>query len=137
MISATISTEIQFYQLDPMKVVWHGNYAEFFEQARSRLLTKLKYNYAEMEASGYLWPVIKMEIKYVKPLVLGQKINVTATLVEFEQRMRIKYLIVDADSGQRLTKAQTIMVAVNAETGQMCFSSPQILLDKVAEWPAG
>ncbi|MBV1961515.1 MAG: acyl-CoA thioesterase [Immundisolibacteraceae bacterium] len=137
MISATITTEIQFYHLDPMKVVWHGNYPEFFEQARSRLLTRLNYNYAEMEASGFLWPIVTMEIKYVRPLVLGQKISVTATLIEFEQRMKIRYLIVDADSGQRLTKAVTTMVAVDEKSGQMCFGSPQIFLDKVAQWSAG
>ena len=137
MISATITTEIQFYQLDPMKVVWHGNYPQFFEQARSALLTRLQYNYAEMEQSGYLWPIVKMDIKYVKPLTLGQEIEVTATLKEFEQQMKISYLITDSATGQRMTKAMTTMVAVEESTGQMCFGSPQIFLDKVAACSAG
>lgn len=136
-ISASIITEIQFFHLDPMKVVWHGNYPQFFEEARSALLSKLQYNYAEMEASGYLWPIVKMQIKYVKPLILGQQIKVIATLKEFEQQMKIDYLIEDASSGQRMTRGTTTQVAIDHASGKMCFGSPQLLLDKVAAWPAG
>ena len=40
MISAEISTQAQFYDLDPMQIVWHGNYARYLEQARCALLDK-------------------------------------------------------------------------------------------------
>jgi hypothetical protein len=59
--SAEIALKIQFYDLDPMQVVWHGNYARYFEQARCALLDSIGYNYPEMKASGYAWPVIDMQ----------------------------------------------------------------------------
>ncbi len=49
MISASVSETIQFYHLDPMNVVWHGNYVQFFENARCALLDQIDYNYHQMD----------------------------------------------------------------------------------------
>ncbi|HXP98091.1 MAG TPA: acyl-CoA thioesterase [Telmatospirillum sp.] len=130
MISAEVVIQAQFYDLDPMQVVWHGNYARFLEQARCALLDRIAYNYPEMQASGYVWPIVDMRIKYVRPIRFGDQIVVTATLAEFENRLKIDYRISDA-AGQVLTKAHTIQVAVKADSGEMLLESPAILLEKI------
>ena len=71
MVEAEVVVKAQFYDLDPMGVVWHGHYARFMEQARCELLDKIGYNYEEMRDSGYLWPIVDMHIKYVRPIELG------------------------------------------------------------------
>lgn len=134
MISANITIKAQFYHLDPMEIVWHGNYVRFFEQARCELLDKLNYNYAQMRDSGYAWPVVDMRIKFVRSIIFGQQVIVTATLKEFENRMKIDYLITDSETGEKLTKGFTVMVAVEVETKEMCFASPQVFIDKVAAY---
>ena len=131
MISAETEITAQFYDLDPMQVVWHGNYVRFFEQARGILLDKIDYNYPEMERSGYLWPIVDMRIKFVRPVRYQQKISVEATLVEYENRLKIKYLCRDVASGEVLTKAHTIQVAVTAGTQELNLESPPVLRDKV------
>ena len=131
MISASVAETIQFYHLDPMNVVWHGNYVQFFENARCALLDRIDYNYPQMDESGYLWPIVDMRVKYVRPCRFGQKIKITATLKEYENRLKIDYLISDADSGEKLTKGFTIQVAVEKATGEMLFASPQCLIDKL------
>jgi acyl-CoA thioester hydrolase len=55
--------------------------------------------------------------------------------VEWEQRLRIEYVITDAVSGARLSKGSTTQVAVNIATGEMCFASPPILLEKLGLTP--
>ncbi len=131
MISAEALIEAQFYDLDPMQVVWHGNYARFLEQARCVLLNRIGYNYPEMAASGYVWPIVDLRLKYVRPVRFGQRIRVVATLVEYENRVRIDYRITDAESGETLTKAQTTQVAVEVASEQLCLESPAVLVDKV------
>ena len=131
MISADVTVKAQFYDLDPMQVVWHGNYARFLEQARCALLDKIAFNYREMSESGYIWPVVDLRIKYVRPIRFGQEIKVTATMVEYENRIRISYRLVDVASGETVTKAQTIQVAVDAATNELCFESPPVLREKV------
>jgi acyl-CoA thioester hydrolase len=131
MIATTVNIKVQFYDLDPMQVVWHGNYLRFLEQARCALLDHIGYNYVEMSQSGYLWPIVDVRLKYVKALRFAQEIQVRAELVEYENRLRIDYRISDGATGQILTKAHTIQVAVDAKTEELCLVSPPILLEKV------
>jgi len=123
--------DIPFFDADPMGVVWHGNYVKYFELARHDLLNKFDYGYIEMDKSGYHWPVVDLRLKYVKPARFGQKIRVTATLKEFENRLKVEYAIHDSKSGERLCKGHSIQVAVDKATGEMCYESPRILLQRL------
>ena len=127
----SIDLEIPFHDVDMMEVVWHGHYAKYFEIARCALLEKINFNYPQMRDSGYAWPVIDLRIRYVKPAVFGQVITVNATIVEWENRLKIDYLIIDKDTGARLVKGHSIQVAVDMQTKAMCFESPKILFEKL------
>ena len=131
MISADVIVKAQFYDLDPMQVVWHGNYARFLEQARCALLDKIGFNYVEMSETRYIWPIVDMRIKYVRPIRFAHEIRVTATMVEYENRIKIDYRITDPATGEILTKAQTTQVAVERATNEVCFESPTELTERV------
>jgi acyl-CoA thioester hydrolase len=128
---ASVDLDIPFHDVDMMEVAWHGHYAKYFEIARCAVLEQIDYNYPQMRASGYAWPVIDLRIRYVKSAVFGQKITVTASIVEWENRLKINYLITDKRTNLRLTKGYSIQVAVNMQTREMCFESPRILLEKL------
>ena len=128
---AEVEFAVQFYDLDPMEVVWHGNYAKYFEVARCALLDQVHYNYAEMKASGFAWPVIDMQVKYLQPLTFGQAAIVRAEIVEWEHWLKIEYVIRDKATGMRLTKATTRQVAVDISTKLMSLQSPPILLERL------
>ncbi len=114
-----------------MEVVWHGNYARFLEQARCALLDLIDYNYPEMEKSGFAWPIVEMRTKYVRPIRFGQEFVVAATLVEYENRLRIDYRIRDRLTGEVLTKATTTQVAVRIGNGELQLESPAALTDRM------
>jgi len=129
--SADVEIQVQFYDLDPMEVVWHGNYVKYLEVARCALLDKIGHNYAAMLEAGYAWPVIDMQLRYVRGAVFGQTINVRASLVEWENRLKVNYLITDLASGERLTRASTVQVAVEIATREMQLASPKVFTDAV------
>ncbi len=131
MIAAESLIRVEFFDLDPMEVVWHGNYARYLEIARCELLNRIGYNYPQMAESGYLWPIVDMRIKYVGPARFGQQLRVGATLAEWENRLKIDYRITDAETGAILTKAHTIQVAVDAVTKELLLECPPVLTDKV------
>ncbi|HEY0061246.1 MAG TPA: thioesterase family protein [Telluria sp.] len=133
---AETEIEIQFYDLDPMQIVWHGNYVKYLEVARCALLDQIAYNYNQMKDSGFAWPVIDMNLRYIGSAVFGQRIKLRAEIVEYEHRLKIDYLITDAASGKRLTRASTSQVAVDIATGEMCFVSPAILFEKLGVTPS-
>lgn len=136
MISAEVTITVPFYDIDSLNIVWHGNYVKYLELARCELLNTIGYNYAQMKASGYIWPVIDLQLRYIEPIIFNQKIKIHATLIEYQNRLKINYLITDAETGRRLTKASTTQVAVNMDTNEMCFESPDVLLKKLRELSA-
>ena len=130
-----IEVKPAFFDLDPMAVVWHGNYVKFFEYARSALLQKFNYDYEEMRASGYLWPVVDMRIKYMRPASLHQPLTVRAEITEYESRLRVDFLIRNALTGEKMTKGYTIQVAVDAQTMEMQYVCPKILWERLGVSP--
>ena len=120
-----------FHDLDPMGVVWHGNYLKYLELARCALLQRFDYDYGQMRDSGYFWPIVDLRTKYVRPARGNQRLKVRAEIVEWENRLKIAYRIRDAQSGEVLTRAHTIQVAVDIATGEMCYASPAILLTRL------
>lgn len=128
---ASVELDIPFHDVDMMEVAWHGHYARYLEIARCKLFDQIDYNYPQMRASGYAWPVIDMRIRYVQPLLFQQRVRVTAWVAEWENRLRLQYVIEDATSGARLTKAHTDQVAVDMQTREMLLASPAILLAKL------
>ena len=131
MISAQAPYQVQFFDLDPLNVMWHGNYPRLLELGRCALMEKIGYSYREMAQSGHLWPIVDLQIKYVRPLRLAMTVTIEAVLIEFENQLRIRYRVTNAESGEVLTKAETRQVAVRANSGEMCLESPEILTKSV------
>ena len=122
---------VPFFDIDTMNVVWHGHYVKYLEVARCALLDTLGHNYTTMLESGYAWPVIDMQLRYVRGATFGQTITVRASLVEWENRLKVNYLISDKATGERLTRASTVQVAVEIASREMQLASPKIFTDAV------
>jgi acyl-CoA thioester hydrolase len=131
MKTAEVIIDVPFFDVDAMQVVWHGNYVKYLEVARCELLRSFNYDYLDMQASGYMWPIVDLSVKYVGSALFARKIKVQARLKEWENRLRIDYLITDVETGKKLTKASTIQVAIDISSMQMCFESPAVLFDKL------
>jgi acyl-CoA thioester hydrolase len=131
LLTHVVEIEIPFHDCDPINVVWHGNYPRYLEVARCELLRLFDYDYPQMHESGYAWPIVDMQIKYVASAVFTQKIKVAAYLKEYENRLRIDYVITDSLTNKRLTKASTTQVAVEVSSKEMQFESPAILFNKL------
>lgn len=130
-LSASAIVEVPFHDVDAMHVCWHGHYLKYFEMGRAALLRRFNYDYPEMQASGFVWPVVEAHLKYVRPARYGQRLEVRAQLLEHENRLKIGYEIFDCASHTRLTKGYTIQVAVHAATQELQFVSPPVVLEKL------
>ena len=123
--------EIPFHHLDPMKIVWHGHYWEYLEQARRDLLRKIEYDYPTMEELGHAWPIIESHCRYIKPITSQMKIRIETQMIEFEYRLKINYLIFDDQTNTRLCKASTTQVAFDLKRQEMCIGSPDVFLKRL------
>jgi acyl-CoA thioester hydrolase len=132
-LKADVEIQVPFHDVDGMHVVWHGHYYKYFEVARTKLLQSIDYDVHEMKASGYSWPIVETNCKYVRPIVYDQLIQVSAKIQEYENRLKIIYRISDAKTDEKLATGHTTQVAVDMKNNEMCFVSPKILLKKVEE----
>ncbi|MDE2140675.1 MAG: acyl-CoA thioesterase, partial [Gammaproteobacteria bacterium] len=131
---AQVGIEVPFQDVDLMQVVWHGNYFRYFEAARAALLRKINYDYPEMQASRYLWPIVELKARFVQPMRYAQRIQVRAELQEWESRLKIAYRVQDAASGKRLSSGYTIQCAVDARSGELQLVSPPVLRERLKEY---
>jgi acyl-CoA thioester hydrolase len=77
--------------------------------------------------------VIDLQLRYVRGAIFGQRLNVRASLVEWENRLKIDYLITDAASGERMTRASTTQVAVEIASREMQLASPKVFVAAVEQ----
>jgi acyl-CoA thioester hydrolase len=130
-LQAEVEVLVPFFDVDSMDVVWHGHYVKYFEVARCALLDRIGHNYTQMRDAGYAWPIIDVQLRYMRGARFNQRIVVRADLVEWENRLKINYLISDADTGERMTRGSTVQVAVEASTHEMLLASPKMFVEAV------
>ena len=130
-LSVDTDVVVPFFDVDSMDVVWHGHYVKYLEVARCALLDELGHNYRRMKETGYAWPIIDLQLRYARAARFGQALRVRADLVEWQNRLKIHYTLSDAASGERLTRASTIQVAVRMSDGDMQLVSPAVFTDDV------
>lgn len=129
-VSITQEMQVPFFDVDSCNIVWHGNYAKYFEVIRCALLDKIGYNYLRMAEDGYMFPIVKIDTKFIKPLLFTQHFSITATLLEWEGRIRIRYVIRDAE-GDKVTTGETVQVAVEVASKEMSFQTPEPMLRQI------
>ncbi len=130
-IRAEIEVEVPFHDVDLAGVVWHGHYMKYLENARWAVMNRIGFGLDAMLESGYIWPVIGLEVKYIRAARYGERLRVLASIVEWEAKLVLNYLIVDAQDETRIGRAQTTQVAVQRETGTLQLVSPACLTDRM------
>lgn len=130
-IRAEIEVEVPFHDVDLAGVVWHGHYMKYLENARWVVMDRIGFGLEAMLASGFIWPVIGLEVKYIRAARYGERLRVQASLVEWDAKLVLNYLLLDATEGTRIARAQTTQVAVQRETGTLQLVSPACLTDRV------
>ncbi len=134
LVSASAEATPQFYDLDPMNIVWHGHYPRFLELGRVAVMERIGYSYQEMIESGFAWPVIDMRMRYARPMRLNKTVKITAGIVEWENILRITYQIQDRETGERVMRATTSQVAVRIGTQDMLWVTPSVLREKLSPY---
>jgi acyl-CoA thioester hydrolase len=130
-ISAEIEFIVEFYDIDSMQIVWHGHYIQYFERARCALLNKIGYGYREMRDSGWAFPVTAISAKYIAPLRFQDRVRARAALTEYENCIKIKYELYNAETGRLCTKGESTQMAVDMASGESRIVCPRVFIDRV------
>lgn len=116
MFSHQTNLRPRYAETDQMGVVYYGNYPQYFEVARVEALRHLGLSYQQMESSGIMMPVLKLEVKYIQPALYDDELKIVTFIDELpSSRITFKHEIFDS-SGKLLTKGMVQLVFVNKES---------------------
>ena len=130
-ILAEVEVEVPFHDVDLAGVVWHGHYMKYLENARWAVMNRIGFGLEAMLASTFIWPVVGLEVKYIRAARYSERLRVQASIVEWDVKLVLNYLLLDAKDGSRVARAQTTQVAVERETGTLQLVSPACLTDRM------
>lgn len=130
-ISNITTHKVEFYDVDSMNVMWHGNYVKLIESARCSLLDKIGYNYMQMKDDGYVYPIVKMDFKYVSPAFFGDELSITSTITNYDGLLKISYEIYNITTNKQCAKASTAQAAVQIDGFETMFSINKEFLNKI------
>lgn len=125
-----IELRVRYGETDQMGVVYHGNYAQYFEIGRVEWLRKLGVSYKQMEESGIMLPVISLSIKYKKSARYDDVVKVKTQLVKMPSAtIEFDYEMVN-EQNELLATGNTslVFIDINRNRPTRC---PQYLLDKL------
>jgi acyl-CoA thioester hydrolase len=123
--SVEVRLKVPFHDLDPARIVWHGNYLKYFDVARFELFKEAGVDlYKYFIENKYAFPVIKTSTKHIVPLRHGDEFICKATVLEAQIKISIAFEIRLAHSGVVCTRGRGDQVAVKMPEMEMQFEIP-------------
>lgn len=114
---------------DQMGVVYYGNYARFFEIGRTEALRTLGIAYSDLEKSGVMMPVTRMNIRYVRPVLYDELITIVTVVKEMPSRIIVFHHELQNEKGEKLCEAETQLMFMNSTTRKV-MQAPIMLQEK-------
>ncbi|SEF63066.1 acyl-CoA thioester hydrolase [Halpernia humi] len=130
MIHTTHTLRVRYAETDPMKYVYYGNYATYFEIARVELFRSLGRSYEEIERLGFWLPVSEYQIKYLKPAFYDEVLEIHTFIKKIPGvRIEFEYEIYN-EKKQKITTAKTTLYFLNSKTNKIC-TCPDFLMELI------
>lgn len=124
---------VRYAETDQMGYVYYGNYAAFYEVARTEMLRVTGISYKDLEAMGVMMPVTEMYTKYHAPAKYDELITIRVTIKEKPSvRIAFDYEIYN-ESGQLLNTGMTKLVFVDMLKNKPC-KPPVIFCEKLDDY---
>ncbi|MDE3143003.1 MAG: acyl-CoA thioesterase [Bacteroidota bacterium] len=127
MFESTTTVRVRYAETDQMDVVYHGNYAQFFEVGRAESIRSLGFTYKDMEKMGVIMPIVELHSKFLRPANYDDLLTVKTILKELPNDHRIEFhQEVYNESGKLLTVGRVVLYFINAKTKEKTLMPSQL-----------
>ena len=117
MYTSETQIRVRYAETDQMNVVYHGNYAQYFEVGRVESIRQLGLSYKDVEASGVVMPVIEWTAKFIRPAHYDDLLTVRTSLRKWPEDYRIEFhQEVFNEHGNLLTTGKVLLYFLKADT---------------------
>ncbi len=109
---------VRYAEKDQMGVVYHGNYAQYFEMGRVEWLRNMGVSYKWMEENGVMLPVVSLSMNYKKPARYDDLLTVK-TILKSQTSVKIEFdHEIYNEQEELLTTGYSMLVFVDMKTGR-------------------
>jgi acyl-CoA thioester hydrolase len=134
MYTSETKIRVRYAETDQMNVVYHGNYAQFFEVGRVESIRQLGLSYKDVEAMGVIMPVIEWTAKFLRPAHYDDLLTVRTILKEWPVGHRIEFnQEVYNEEGKLLTVGKVLLYFLKAATMEKT-TMPEHMEEKLAPY---
>jgi acyl-CoA thioester hydrolase len=124
--SCYVKLAVPFHDLDPMQMVWHGNYLKYFDIARSELFAQSGVNlFSYFKKTDYYFPITKTTTKHIASLRYLDEFHCQATVLEAQYKIVMAFQIRLVGSNQLCAKGSSEQVAVKYPEKEIMFEIPE------------
>lgn len=126
-----ISVRVRYAETDQMGVVYHGNYAQYFEMGRVEWLRNMGVSYKWMEENGIMLPVVSLTINYKKPARYDDLLTIK-TIFKRQTSVKIEFdYEIYNEKQELLTTGYSMLVFVDMKTGKPTIP-PSYVTEKIS-----
>ncbi|HEY8750418.1 MAG TPA: acyl-CoA thioesterase [Tepidisphaeraceae bacterium] len=131
-----LTHRVRFSDVDPMAILWHGRYAQLFEQANEELGRVIGMSYPDFKRERLMAPIVQLHVDYFAPVTLGEQVTVIGKMVWCDgARSNIEYEV-RKETGPLAAAGYTVQMFVD-ETGTPLMASPPLLENCRRRWRGG
>ncbi len=131
MLETTTTVRVRYAETDQMNVVYHGNYAQYFEVARAECIREFGFTYKEMESLGVMMPIVDLQIKFLRPAHYDDLLTIKTTLRELPTNHKIEFNHeVYNEKNELLTIGKVILYFIDVKS-KARTTMPQVMVDKL------
>mgnify|MGYP000630755432 CR=1 FL=1 len=130
MKKSSTKTRIRYSETDQMGVVYHGNYAQFFELGRTEWLRSIGITYKSMEISGVMLPVISINFKFIKSALYDDVLTIT-TFLKKKPMVKIEFdYEITNQNNELICTGNSVLAFINSKTNKP-IKCPDYLLESL------
>lgn len=123
-LSTTLTFQIRFSEVDAMKVVWHGSYAKYFEDAREQFGRQYGLGYNVFESNQCFAPLVDLRFQYHKPLRYNMQPEITITYRPTDAaKIIFDYEIHDSETHELMASGRSVQVFMDMNY-ELIWSNP-------------
>lgn len=131
MFTSKTTIRVRYAETDKMGVVYHGNYAQYLEVARTDALRQVGLSYKSFEDNGVMMPVLSIQCKFLKSAYYDDELTIITTIKQLPKvRIHFHYEIYNP-SNELITKAEVELVCIDMETKKL-ITAPAVLTQALA-----
>ena len=129
-----VRTRVRFQEVDALRIVWHGHYLSYFEDARVAFGRKYGLSYEAFREAGLTAPIAHVACDYLGPARHDEELEVLIRLVRSPgAKLDFYYEIRRIEGGKLLVRGRTLQTLTDAD-GQLVLTVPPFLREFYSRW---